>query len=211
MSVTILLDLRSRLGPVRDQGPRPTCLAFAATTAHEYARASTSALSPEYLYHFASNGGSSGHGTDFSSVSRELVDHGQPVETDCPYLPHDPSPGWAPPSNLPLYRRQSTLPQVGADEIEASLVTGHAPVLGIATTYAFYAPTAPYLISSSGSVMGLHAVVAVGLGMTHATRCFLIRNSWGTTWADSGHAWLDDAFIDKHLRKMLVLTDEVTQ
>ena len=42
------------------------------------------------------------------------------------------------------------------------------------------------------------------------TRRFLIRNSWGTAWAESGHAWLDDDFIVQHLRNVLVLTDEVT-
>jgi len=50
----------------------------------------------------------------------------------------------------------------------------------------------------------------VGLGTTGAMRCFLIRNSWGTGWGDDGHAWLDDAFVNQHLRHLLALTDEVT-
>ena len=210
MSVAIRVDLRPSLGPVRDQGARPTCLAHATTTAHEHARGSTWALSPEYLHYFASGEGSSSEGVDFSNISRALLDPGQPAETDCPYHLNDPPPGWAPAANLPLYRRQSTSSEQGPDEVEALLVAGHAPVLGIATTDAFYLPATPLVISSTGPVRGLHAVVAVGIGMTYTARCFLIRNSWGRTWADAGHAWVDDAFIVQHLHEVLVLTDEVT-
>lgn len=148
-------------------------------------------------------------GVDFPSISRALLDPGQPAETDCPYHLNEPVPGWAPPANLPLYRRQSTAPEQGPDEVEALLVAGHAPVLGIATTDAFYSPAPPLVISSTGPVRGLHAVVAVGIGMTYTTRCFLIRNSWGTGWADAGHAWVDDAFIAQQVHEVLVLTDEV--
>ena len=46
--------------------------------------------------------------------------------------------------------------------------------------------------------------------MASNARRFLIRNSWGTAWADAGHAWLDDAFVIQHLRDVLVLTEEVS-
>ena len=135
---------------------------------------------------------------------------GQPTETDCPYHQNELPPAWTPPTDVILYRRQSTSLTQSPDEVEALLAAGHVPVLGIATTDAFYAPAAPWVISATGSVRGLHAVVAVGIGTTHMTRRFLIRNSWGTAWAESGHAWLDDDFIVQHLRDVLVLTDEAT-
>ena len=210
MSVAIRLDLRPRLGPVRDQAARPTCLAHAATAAHEHARGSTLALSPEYLHHFATRRYRSSGGVEFSDISQALRDPGQPTETACPYHPNGPPPGWAPTAGLALFRRQSDTSEVGPDEVEALLVAGHAPVLGISTTTAFYSPVPPPVISSTGPVRALHAVVAVGIGATGATRCFLIRNSWGTTWADLGHAWVDDAFIVRHLHNVLVVTEEVT-
>ena len=210
MNVTILHDYRPLLGPVRDQGARPTCLAHASTTAHEHARGSKMALSPEYLHHFASGSTNSLMGVDFSNVSRALLDPGQPVESDCPYQESEPAPPWTPPSNLILYRRQSVLTQQSPDDVEALLDAGHVPVLGISTTDAFYAPTAPWVISSAGPVRGLHAVAAVGIGTTYTTRRFLIRNSWGAAWADAGHAWLDDAFMIQHLRDVLVLTEDAT-
>ena len=210
MSVAVHLDLRPRLGPVRDQGARPTCLAHATTTAHEHARGSTLALSPEYLHYFASGGQSSSHGVEFPDISRALQDPGQPIESDCPYRLNDPPPGWSPTTGLRLYRRQSTFSGQAPDDVEALLIAGYAPVLGIATTDAFYAPVPPTVISSTGPVRGLHAVVAVGIGTTRTARCFLIRNSWGRMWADVGHAWVDDAFIVQHLFQVMVLTDEVT-
>ena len=210
MSVAIGLDLRPRLGPVRDQGARPTCLAHATTTAHEYARGSTVALSPEYLHYFASRERNSSEGVDFSTMSQVLQSTGQPVETDCPYHVNDPPSGWGPAADLPLYRRQSTSSERGPDKVEALLVAGHAPILGIATTDAFYSPAPPLVISSAGPVRGLHAVVAAGVGKTRTTRCFLIRNSWGGAWADEGHAWVDDAFIIQHLHEVLVLTKEMS-
>ncbi len=210
MNMTIRLDARPVLGPVRDQGARPTCLAHATTTAHEHARGSTVPLSAEYLHHFASANDRSHEGVNFPSVSRALSDPGQPTETDCPYHPKEHPVSWTPPTGVTLYRRQSTAPRRTPDHVEALLTAGHAPVLGISTTDAFYAPAPPWVLSSTGPIRGLHAVVAVGVGTTHITRCFLIRNSWGTTWADAGHAWIDDDFIVHHLRELLVLTDEVT-
>ena len=209
MSVTIRLDSRPLLGPVRDQGARPTCLAHASTTAHEHARGSTVALSPEYLHYFASGNDSSPEGVNFPNVSRALLDPGQPAETDCPHHHNEPPPEWEPPTNVLLYRRRSASPKQNPDEIEALLDAGHIPILGISTTDAFYSPAPPWVISPTGPVRGLHAVVAVGIGTTYAPRRFLIRNSWGAAWADAGHAWLDDVFIVQHLRDVLVLTEEV--
>ena len=210
MSVTVRLDLRHLLGPVRDQGARPTCLAHASTTAHERARGSTVALSPEYLHYFASGNDSLPAGVDFPNVSRALLEPGQPTETDCPYHQNEPSLSWAPPTNVLLYRRHSTSMMPSPDAVESLLNAGHVPVLGISTTDGFYTPAPPWAIAPTGPVRGLHAVVAVGIGTTYTGRQFLIRNSWGTAWADAGHAWLDDDFIVQHLRDVLVLTDEVT-
>ena len=208
MSITILLDHRSALGSVRDQGARPTCLSLAATTAHEHARSSGTPFSPEYLHYFASQGGSS-DGVSFPDIIRALEDPGQPSEADCPYHPDGPPSGWLPPKSVTLYRRKGDLKQPTPDEIEALLTAGHVPVLGITTTQAFYLPAPPWMIPPDGPILGLHAVTAVALGATGAMRHFLIRNSWGAAWGDDGHAWLDGAFMDRHLRHLLVLTDEV--
>ena len=49
-SITVRKDLRGRFGPVRDQGVRPTCLAFAASDAHAATREPWAELCCEYLF-----------------------------------------------------------------------------------------------------------------------------------------------------------------
>ena len=209
MSIAIHLDLRSALGPVRDQGARPTCLSLASTTAHEHARGSGVRLSPEYLHYFASSGGSS-DGARFPDIVRALRNPGQPAEADCPYYHNGLPSDWLPPTGVNLYRRKSDSKNPFPDEIEALLNARHVPILGISVPHTFYSPTPPWIISPAGPVRGLHAVVAVAVGATQTTRCFLIRNSWGIAWGDDGHAWLDEAFMDQHLYHLLALTHEVT-
>ena len=209
MSITVHIDLRSGLGPVRDQGARPTCLSLAATVAHEHARGSDVSLAPEYLHYFASAQGSS-DGVLFPEVARALRQPGQPTEADCPYYPGGLPRGWRPPKGVNLYRRQSEARSPDGNQIAAQLGIGRVPVLGISVPQPFYSPIQPWVISPDGPIRGRHAVAAVALGATAQTRCFLIRNSWGIAWGNAGHAWLDETFIARHLRDLLVLTDEIT-
>ena len=209
MSITVLVDRRQSLGPIRDQGARPTCLSFAGTSAHEHARGSTIALSPEYLHYFLSVGNPA-DGASFPELARALRDTGQPSEADCPYFPDGLPLGWLPPAGVPLYRRKSVLKDATADEVETLLNAGQTPILGISIPDDFLSPAPPWLISHDGPIRGLHAVVVVGLGTVDESRCFLVRNSWGIEWGDNGHAWLNDAFLARHLRDLLALTEEVT-
>ena len=208
MNILIDLDYRSALTPIRDQGARPACLSFAATTAHEFARNSRVPLSPEYLHHFAASS-SSPDGVRIPDVARVLENPGQPAETDCPYYPAGLPSGWAPPMDVALYRRKSEPATLETGRIVALLSAGQIPVAGITVPQPFYSPAPPWVISPEGPIRGLHAVAVVASGSEGAARYFLIRNSWGTAWGDGGYAWLDDAFMNQHLRHLLTLTDEV--
>ena len=207
MKLAIELDYRAALGPVRDQGARPTCLSHAVSTAHEHVRQSTVQLSPEYLHHFA-NGVSEGEGVSMSDASAALAKEGQPTESDCPYHAAGPPRHWTPPVGVHLYRRASLAKQPLASEVEAALKAGGAPVLGISLPDTFHAPASPWVISPQGIVVGLHAVLVVGVAASDGDRHYLIRNSWGSEWADGGYAWLGRPFLHKHLREVLVLTEE---
>lgn len=193
---------------MRDQRERPTCLAHAATTAHQGARVETDELSPEYL-HFFSTGCAPGNDASFAATAKALDEQGQPLEADCPYHVVTPVPSWAPDSTVATYHRASEPKPAEPDEVEGLLRSGSTVVLGIAIPDPFFDVRSPWIVSASGPVRGLHAVVAVGLGSEKARRLFLIRNSWGTLWGDAGHAWLDDSFLGAHLREAMVLTHEV--
>lgn len=207
MSVQILIDHRSGLGPVKDQGRRPTCLSHAATLAHESVRQHPEALSVEYLHWFAET--SQGGGAKLDAVASSLRDRGQPSDAVCPYFPGGPPSGWLPPTVATL-RRASEERDASADEVHSLLKRALTPLLVVRLPESFYYPAAPWVIPSLGPVRGTHAVVAVGTGEYFGSRVVLTRNSWGEGWGDGGHAWLDDTFLRRYLLRVLVLTYEVS-
>lgn len=206
-AISVAVDHRSRLGPVKDQGPRPTCLAHAATLAHEAVRASSVPLSPEYLHWFAAP--SPGVGSKFDGMMSALRDQGQSLEAHCPYFPSGPPNNWAPPT-VPVFRRQSEEGDVDVTDVLALVDNGVTPVLVITLPDSFFRPAAPWVIPAKGRVRGTHAVVAVGTGLDGADGVVLVRNSWGAGWGDGGHAWLNGQFLKHHLLRILILTSEVT-
>src|SRR2546423_878632 len=86
-----VVDLSDLLGPVRDQGNRGTCLAFATTTAHEAARLRARGgeredLSEELLYWACKQiDGDFRSGTRPESAARALRETGQPRAALWPY------------------------------------------------------------------------------------------------------------------------------
>jgi len=207
MKVQLEIDLRSAFPAVRDQGARPTCLAHATTAAHEKSRGSTTPLSSEYLHFFATRGVTLG--ASFDEIARTLEQKGQPIEDHCPYWNTDPSKGWRPRARLRVFRRASQAKSLNMGEVEQLIRDARVPVLGITLTNDFLKPTPPWRISSDGPLRGRHAVVGVGIGIHRGSRIILIRNSWGTDWAENGYAWLDRTFLSLHLREVLILTHEV--
>ena len=51
--IIVLRDLRKHFGDARDQGPRPTCLSFAASDAHAALRTGWTPLSCEFAFYQA--------------------------------------------------------------------------------------------------------------------------------------------------------------
>jgi papain like protease len=204
MSITALVDHRPGLLSVRDQGPRPTCLSHAATVAHEWQRQITTALSPEYLHYFAS-GGSRHSGATVSSVSDSLSVEGQPTETDCPYFSTYVPKGWAPPPNLFVYKYVSRIEPKGFSDVEIAIRSGLAPVLCMSLPEPFYSPQPPWIIDPAGPIRALHAVTGIGIGRYGSDSLVLIRNSWGASWGDAGHAWLNTTYLSIHLKAVLCL------
>lgn len=51
--IIVLVDLRASFGPARNQGARPTCLAFAASDTHAAVREGWVPLSCEYAFYQA--------------------------------------------------------------------------------------------------------------------------------------------------------------
>ena len=197
-------NLGDFFGPVRDQGVRPTCLAFAASDLHAGLRESWEPLSCEFLFFHAQRRATrpSTVGSTLPSMLEALRYDGQPQEVGWPYLAAAPVDDtlWEPPQDIgEIYRRLGESRQGEIDEIIA-LLDVNRPLLVL-----FYLSKSFYLAGQMGLVdppvdeqpdyTRRHAVVAIGHGMHEGRRVVLVRNSWGDEWGRAGHAWLTEDFL----------------
>jgi C1A family cysteine protease len=196
------IDLRSQFPQIRDQRTRPLCLAFASSDLNSYANGLNHPLSVEYLSYYAYEDFSN---TNFESgltvlaVSSVLRSRGQPSESAFPYQVESDKP-LEPPSDdfkeklFSIGEEKALTPS----EIIQSLESGIPVIVGIALTNTFFNPKAPYVIDLEDGNYGGHALIIVGYGEhNNGKKYFLVRNSWGAQWADSGHAWLSADYITK--------------
>lgn len=212
MTLDILQDLRPLLGPVRDQGRRPTCLSFAASAAHERARGDFDPLCVEWLfYHAVQRAGTGpGQGTTMPDTRRVLQDLGQPLESSWPYNGQPPSAAaWRPPAAVtPLFRCGSD--GCGTDLLQVrQLLDRRKPVvLGIFVSSAFTAAATwlrtatEIILPDDGEAIDHqrgHAVVAAGYGRFGSEDLILVRNSWGASWGANGHAWIREPYLNRRL------------
>lgn len=214
-------DLSAELGEVRDQGPRGTCLAFAATAVHEQARRQrrgdlTVALGEEILYWACKQiDGDQNPGTYPRSVGQALHDRGQSAAALWPYDPtrdettadYLPPPGAQEPSEM----RNASLHETARrlDAIRARIDAGHAVILGLELWAGFY--TAPDGDLGSPSPLELigdaHAVAVVGYDDDDEE--LLLRNSWGHTWGRGGHGRLPYEALATVARGAWTIEDDV--
>jgi hypothetical protein len=201
-------DARATLTPVQDQGRSPSCLSHALTTAHEHARGLTERLSPDYL-HYHATGGHWSKGATPAGARTALRAHGQPPTALCPSPQEGKEGSWAPPVPSRVYRRASNERPPHIEEIVRILDGGRLPVLCLSIPPAFYRPTPLVALASGAPVVTRHAVVGVAYGDLAGQRAILVRNSWGTSWGEDGHAWLSDDFVARHLEEVTVLEEEL--
>lgn len=207
MSVTIDVDLREHLAAARDQGSRPTCLVFAVSAAHEAKRGSTDYLSAEYLFY---HGAQRSHKNPEQGLTRDavraaLVADGQPLEPAWPYSAKPPTRAtWTPPS-LTEATHKATIeysPRT-VGQVREVIRAGTPVLLLVALTVAIYTPDKNAAVRArAGDVVttGRHALLAVGAGHADDGQYLLVRNSWGTSWGDAGHAWLHEPYLAPQLQ-----------
>ena len=203
--MTIAADLRDRMEPVRDQGRRPTCLAFAASAVHRAAHRHPSELCPEWLYYHATrrDGLRPDQGSTIEATCAVIPTEGQPDEAFWPYrLDTNPTP-YRPPGGIPTVVRCDTGQRSDeADRWQGELDAGRPVTIVLFISSTFYAPAG---FAGSEAVMGddadpidrtlVHGVVLAGYGELRGARYFLIRNSWGLRWGWAGHAWFPETYL----------------
>ncbi|MBK1967717.1 C1 family peptidase [Brevundimonas phoenicis] len=215
-TVDVQTDLRGRLGPARDQGQRPTCLAFAATDLHAAMRPGWTPLSCEAAFHHAQKraGRPPSTGAGLGFMLDALREDGQPAEDDWPYVPTPPvNDDWsAPPTGGAWFTRKGqALPFDWAAIIDA-IHAGRPALILLRLSASFYRPDVEGVVRPKPGEVGDpalgHAVLAVGHGEIDNNPAILVRNSWGLGWGVAGHAWLTQSYVEPRLYGFALLEED---
>ncbi len=209
MTIDVAVDLRASQGGVRNQGTRPTCLAFVLSDLNRLHSGSDEHLSAEYLYASAArqmSGWLPGHGLELQVGLQAVASPGQPHEIHCPYETQEPKLPWGPHATYDpmLSAKVRVLPAL-LSEVVDQLTAGNPVGIAVNVTPELFTPTDGVVSFSYMVVPGhLHALLVVGLGRHSMTgeAHVLVRNSWGESWGENGHAWLSATHIEVHAVSM---------
>lgn len=209
------LDLRHRLGPVRFQGSRLTCLPFAASAGHEMVRRAAQALSPEFLVHAAVQRGALANGGIRMDIARaSLREAGQCTEAHWPYEPkrncalagYGPTPAAIADAATRLVVRHRLIASPDVRTIKEATASGDAVILGAeyhrSTRDGTGADGRIPLPDPSEAPLGGHAYLVAGYD--DDAEALLLRNSWGPTWGEGGYGWMPYDYPDIFLRELWV-------
>jgi hypothetical protein len=218
-SITVKTDLRPLFGPIRDQGQRPTCLAFAISDLHAGLRGPWAALSCEYLFYRAQQRANRkpNEGALLSSMLDAVRHDGQPHETGWPYLStlHADLSQWVPPAGLaPFFRRAGEMGKHTADAIVLELDQGRPLIVLLRLSWSFDWVRPDGIVDEvAGEQPDLdrpHAVIAVGHGEVKGQRAVIVRNSWGDGWGAAGYGYLTEKYLVPRVFQLAILKEDLS-
>jgi C1A family cysteine protease len=215
MGISADKDLRGMFGPIRDQDPRPTCMAFAASDAHAATRPAWQELSAEWAYYHAlKRDKTMPHvGATMTSMLAGIEGDGQPEEAGWPYIAQlfTNLANWVPPAAKPLFHSGSTLQTATVKNIVACLDADQPVLFTMSLSDSFYTPDSNGLISGvePEDPDNRHAVIAVGHSRNAGGQLILVRNSWGLGWGLDGHGWLAGSYLEPRLLRAATMIGDV--
>jgi len=183
-------------------------MAFAVTAVHEYEEARLSGslrdLSEEMLFWGCKcEDFDTEDATSFPSAQIALETSGQVEEHLWPYEPIRSSLGdeYQPPAaaTAPGLAARAILEPLSTSvaAIKQTLLEGAIVVLGFQMYQGIYCPK-NYIIplpEEGEEKLGGHVVALVGFDDAVEGGCFIVRNSWGESWADRGYAYLPYGYL----------------
>ncbi|MEK3807784.1 C1 family peptidase [Bacillus sp. FSL H8-0547] len=204
------VDLRYSFPEVRDQGRRGTCTAFAVTSSHEHHRNLEERLSEEFLFSCAKSiqGAYDDKGVSIITALKSIYLYGHTTNDLLPYretsefplLLKDIPKGILTEAETRKITSYNTVSQIISD-IETQLSEERSVIAGVVVQPTFWlSPGNNFIdVPSIESVEGYHAIVIVGYGERNdGNKCFIIRNSWGADWGDSGYAYVSYEYFTKY-------------
>jgi len=205
-----VIDHRPAQTPVRHQGDRPTCVAFAVSAAHEWHAADSVVRSTEDAM-WAAHQVNDVPGREETTVSWALEGldrHQHSVEVAWPYG----LPPWA--SGRPVAALDSAnrrpLPMwrdLGAvffDTVTGALDSGRPPVLTLRVVAAAWYHAGEVVDAEPNlKTPGNHAVLAVGA--LEAPDRLIVKNSWGPAWGAAGYGYVTRRYYDCYALRAHIL------
>lgn len=177
--------------PVRNQGNCGCCWAFGTTQSHEVGvkifQKKDIDFSEQQLcgsHFYKCNGG------DFDDVW--IVKNGQAAEADCKYT----ATSKACPANLPVANKPTASGYVGSPNARPTVEQLKNAIVAYGAVSVYVCGgNSPFMNAGTGLVEGPncqtdHIVAIMGWKDVNGKTYWLVKNSWGTQWADKGYGWI---------------------
>lgn len=215
------VDLRPLFSVVADQSQIGSCTSFAVAGMYEYAvnRANPSQpkcdMSERFLFYYSNvvNGRPEG-GSNFYEQLEVMGQHGICEEVLYPYRPDEilQAPSEAAQEDarnhrvllarqIPLQTSGDTYDCVTANHrlLTSALSEGFPVGIALKIYDSFRHNTDGYIHRPTeqdvaSATEGHHAMVVVGY--SEIDKCYIVRNSWGSSWGDGGYCYVSAAYID---------------
>ena len=206
------IDLRPMCSPIENQGGVGSCTANAVVGALEYHQIrhgqKLTNLSRLFVYYNArrlSDREQVDTGTSMPHVMASVLAFGACPEQLWPY----DEARWSQRPSEECYHKAITLPGLHYAQISPGEECKSVLAAGLPVVFAMRVPTQALMVvaAESGHVPapqggqweqpdGAHAMLIVGYD--DGKNAFLVRNSWGPTYAEGGHVWIDYAVMDHY-------------
>jgi C1A family cysteine protease len=184
------VDWRKYLPAVKDQGQCGSCWAFSTVASleahHALKKGSILSLSEQQLVDCSTSYGNQGcNGGMYEAAFQYVRDNGITTEGEYPYVGYDQSCSYQKDGKVKV----NSYAEVSADanQMKAALMKGPVSVAVEADTQVFQSYSGGILDDSSCGTNLDHAITAVGWGSTGGKDYWLVRNSWGSWWGESGY------------------------
>jgi Papain family cysteine protease len=198
-----LSDHRADQTPIRNQGDRSTCVAFAVSAAHEW-------MAGEARFHSPEDALWAGHqvqhvpGREETSVAaalQGLATHAHATEAAWPYgnpaYPADRPENACDPANQGTLPTWHALPSISIQAIAHELERPVAVLLTVKFVWrAWRVPGGEIDADAEEKTPANHAILAVGV--QEQPERIIIKNSWGERWGIDGYGFMTERYLNHY-------------
>jgi cathepsin L len=186
------VDWRSKgaVNAVQNQGSCGSCWAFSTTAAmegnHKIKSGKLLKLAESQLVDCDTGDGGCNGGLEWNAM-KYLKTHPQELESDYPYAPRNRRCAYSSAKGKVKVTAINYITNKSISAMKASISTGPTCVGVNASDRRFNGYSGGILNVSNCSPNQDHAVTAVGFGAASGKNFFIVRNSWGRSWGESGY------------------------